>query len=58
MAGCGGVHLGGGGRLTSRVVLGVLVQEEREVQTSYTSNPRSLLRHEYTAAFWIATKPL
>ncbi|GAA5894400.1 carnosine N-methyltransferase family protein [Sporobolomyces salmoneus] len=31
--------------------------EERELQTSYTTNPKSLLRHEYTAAFWVAKKP-
>lgn len=31
-------------------------QDEREVETSYTSNPRSLLRHTYTAGFWTARK--
>ncbi|GAA6061368.1 hypothetical protein JCM10212_005822 [Sporobolomyces blumeae] len=38
--------------------IGFEISEEREIQTSYTTNPRSLLRHEYTAAFWVARKPL
>ncbi|ORY89407.1 N2227-like protein-domain-containing protein [Leucosporidium creatinivorum] len=41
-------------RLAERV--GFRIENEKEVQTCYTSNPRSLLRHEYTAAFWTATK--
>lgn len=31
-------------------------QDEREVKTCYTTNPLSMLRHEYTAAFWTARK--
>jgi carnosine N-methyltransferase len=33
-------------------------QEERTVRTTYTSNARSMLRYEYEAAFWTATKVL
>ncbi|BGP16379.1 hypothetical protein JCM10213_004922 [Rhodosporidiobolus nylandii] len=36
--------------------IGFELSEERELQTCYTTNPRSLLRHEYTAAFWVAKK--
>ncbi|SGY94033.1 BQ5605_C037g11623 [Microbotryum silenes-dioicae] len=31
-------------------------QNEREVRTSYTTNKRSTLRHEYAASFWTARK--
>ncbi|GAA5918889.1 hypothetical protein JCM1841_006662 [Sporobolomyces salmonicolor] len=36
--------------------IGFELSEEREITTSYTTNPRSLLKHEYTAAFWVARK--
>ncbi|GAA6003773.1 uncharacterized protein JCM10292_003369 [Rhodotorula paludigena] len=36
--------------------IGFELSDEREVETSYTSNPRSLLRHTYTAGFWTARK--
>ncbi|KAM0791356.1 hypothetical protein ACM66B_005823 [Microbotryomycetes sp. NB124-2] len=36
--------------------LGFVFQQEREVETTYTSNRRSLLRYEYTTAFWVATR--
>jgi len=35
-----------------------VTQDERVLQTNYTTNPRSLLRHEYTAGMWTARKPL
>ncbi|GAA5940830.1 uncharacterized protein JCM15063_000892 [Sporobolomyces koalae] len=38
--------------------IGFEILEEKEIETSYTTNPRSLLRHVYTAAFWVARKPL
>ncbi|GAA6038143.1 hypothetical protein JCM8097_005756 [Rhodosporidiobolus ruineniae] len=36
--------------------VGFEIEEEREIQTSYTSDRRSLLTHTYTAAFWVARK--
>ncbi|GAA5983692.1 hypothetical protein JCM11641_000935 [Rhodosporidiobolus odoratus] len=36
--------------------VGFELSDEREIETCYTTNPRSLLRHEYTAAFWTARK--
>ncbi|GAA5825913.1 hypothetical protein JCM5353_004551 [Sporobolomyces roseus] len=38
--------------------IGFEILEEKEIETSYTSNPKSLLRHTYTAQFWVAKKPL
>jgi hypothetical protein len=38
------------------VVRTAALQEEKEVRTAYTSNPRSLLVHTYTASFWVARK--
>ncbi|GAA5965909.1 hypothetical protein JCM3765_006485 [Sporobolomyces pararoseus] len=38
--------------------IGFEILEENEIQTSYTTNPKSLLKHIYTAGFWIARKPL
>ncbi|GAA5820698.1 hypothetical protein JCM3770_001457 [Rhodotorula araucariae] len=36
--------------------IGFELTDERELQTCYTTNPRSLLKHEYSAAFWTARK--
>ncbi|BGO99784.1 hypothetical protein NBRC10513v2_004011 [Rhodotorula toruloides] len=36
--------------------IGFELSDEREVKTCYTTNPLSMLRHEYTAAFWTARK--
>ncbi|KAK4700170.1 carnosine N-methyltransferase, partial [Phenoliferia sp. Uapishka_3] len=36
--------------------IGFVIVEAKEIHTSYTSNPRSLLQHRYTAAFWVAKK--
>ncbi|GAA5850583.1 hypothetical protein JCM8547_001920 [Rhodosporidiobolus lusitaniae] len=36
--------------------IGFEIEDEREIVTNYTTNPKSLLRHEYTAAFWTARK--
>ncbi|GAA6015119.1 hypothetical protein JCM8202_004886 [Rhodotorula sphaerocarpa] len=36
--------------------IGFEISDEREVETCYTTNPRSLLRHQYTAGFWTARK--
>ncbi|SCV71998.1 BQ2448_4692 [Microbotryum intermedium] len=36
--------------------IGFILENEREVQTSYTTNERSTLRHEYAASFWTARK--
>lgn len=38
--------------------LGFIITEEREIVTTYTSNPNCMLRYEYTALFWVARKPL
>ncbi|GAA6014698.1 hypothetical protein JCM11491_000197 [Sporobolomyces phaffii] len=38
--------------------IGFEIVEDRELQTSYTTNPKSLLRHVYTASFWVARKPV
>ncbi|GAA5874463.1 hypothetical protein JCM16303_005861 [Sporobolomyces ruberrimus] len=38
--------------------IGFEILEEKEIETSYTSNPKSLLRHVYTASFWVARKPV
>ncbi|GEM09728.1 UPF0586 protein C9orf41-like protein [Rhodotorula toruloides] len=36
--------------------VGFELWDEREIKTCYTTNPLSMLRHEYTAAFWTARK--
>ncbi|TNY18323.1 N2227-domain-containing protein [Rhodotorula diobovata] len=36
--------------------IGFDISDEREIETCYTTNPRSMLRHEYSAAFWTARK--
>ncbi|SCZ88523.1 BZ3500_MvSof-1268-A1-R1_Chr2-1g04466 [Microbotryum saponariae] len=36
--------------------VGFVLENEREVRTSYTTNKRSTLRHEYAASFWTARK--
>ncbi|GAA5916907.1 hypothetical protein JCM8208_005481 [Rhodotorula glutinis] len=36
--------------------VGFEISNEREIETCYTTNPRSTLRHTYRAAFWTARK--
>ncbi|KAK4056676.1 hypothetical protein OIO90_002228 [Microbotryomycetes sp. JL221] len=36
--------------------IGFELTEEREIETRYTTNQQSMLRYEYSAAFWVATK--
>ncbi|GAA6001344.1 hypothetical protein JCM10207_006617 [Rhodosporidiobolus poonsookiae] len=36
--------------------IGFELSDERELQTYYTTNERSMLKHEYSAAFWTARK--
>ncbi|GAA5820008.1 hypothetical protein JCM11251_005445 [Rhodosporidiobolus azoricus] len=36
--------------------IGFELSDEREIETGYTTSTKSLLRHEYTAAFWVARK--
>ncbi|GAA5947393.1 hypothetical protein JCM3775_004294, partial [Rhodotorula graminis] len=36
--------------------VGFVISDEREIETCYTTNPRSTLRHTYRAAFWTARK--
>ncbi|GAA5886031.1 hypothetical protein JCM6882_004240 [Rhodosporidiobolus microsporus] len=36
--------------------IGFEISDEREIETGYTNSRKSLLRHEYTAAFWVARK--
>lgn len=33
-------------------------QDEKEIVTPYTASPKTMLRSEYVASFWAATKPL
>ncbi|TYJ52025.1 hypothetical protein B9479_007378 [Cryptococcus floricola] len=37
-------------------LVGFEFQEEKMIKSTYTSPPESMLRHEYTTAFWVATK--
>lgn len=36
--------------------VGFVITEEREIETSYSGNPVSMLQHTYLASFFIATK--
>jgi carnosine N-methyltransferase len=36
--------------------LGFKISSEAEIQTSYTSNPHSMLSSHYTASFFVCTK--
>ncbi|WVQ70520.1 hypothetical protein IAR50_000039 [Cryptococcus sp. DSM 104548] len=37
-------------------IVGFEFREEKMIKSTYTSPPEGMLRHEYTTAFWVATK--